>query len=64
MYEKLVAVLLRRGRKRDVQEAFEYVERSKSRLLLERVQSVIDGRLNVSSAVATDAREKLAGLRG
>jgi len=43
VYEDLVGTLLARGRRQDVAEALEYVERAKSRLLLERVQSALEG---------------------
>jgi CHAT domain-containing protein len=56
IYEDIVALLIARGRPRDLAEALEYVERSKSRLLLERVQSAL------SEAVTPS--ENRAGTQG
>ena len=62
IYEDAVRTLLERGTSRDVTLALEYVERSKSRLLLERIQSSLE-----SSAAARSSRgeshTKLADLR-
>ena len=44
VYEAVVSALLARGRRRDIAEALEYVERAKSRLLLERLESALQGR--------------------
>jgi CHAT domain-containing protein len=44
IYEEVVGTLLTRGRRRDILEALEYVERAKSRLLLGRVQAAVEGR--------------------
>ena len=58
VYEDAVTALLTRGRRRDVAEALEMVERSRSRLLLERVQSAVQGRTTQS-----DAATRLDALR-
>lgn len=65
VYEDLVDILLSRGRPRDIAEALEYVERAKSRLLVERLQSALAGRFVPLSENAATApvREHLAGLR-
>ena len=44
LYEDLVGTLLERGRPRDIEEALECVEQSKSRLLLERIEAAWEGR--------------------
>lgn len=65
IYEEIVTALLERGRQQDIAEALEYVERAKSRLLLERVQSALEGRLT-ESELPEQARalsERLASLR-
>ncbi len=62
VYEDLIGTLLTRGRREDVADALGYVERSKSRLLLERVQTALDGRTSVGTA-GLQAQAKLAALR-
>ena len=42
IYEEIVGALLVRGRRRDILEALEYVERAKSRLLLGRIQATVE----------------------
>jgi tetratricopeptide (TPR) repeat protein len=54
VYEDLVGALLARGRKQDIAEALEYVERSRSRLLLERIQAAL------RSQAASDPATRLA----
>ncbi len=61
VYEDLVGLLLTEGRPRAVREALDVVERSKSRLLLERMQTALDAR-PASSAALSD-RARLAELR-
>lgn len=63
VYEDLVGTLLARARQQDIAEALECVERSKSRLLLERVQSTLSARHDTGTAIDLQAREKLAALR-
>lgn len=63
VYEDLVAALLGRGLRNDVIEALDCVERSKSRLLLERVQSAHDARLRAGAVADPDLVERLANLR-
>lgn len=67
IYEDLIAALLARGRRRDVTEALEYVERSRSRLLLERLQSALEGRATNSEATSDTEirrlRARIAELR-
>src|SRR5579872_62091 len=62
LYEDLVGALLARGRRKDIGEALEYVERSKSRLLLERVQAALEGRRGAGGADER-AHERLNALR-
>lgn len=62
LYEDMVAALLERGRSRDIAEALEYVERAKSRLLMERVQQTLEGRA-LDSDLPAPAQERLANLR-
>ena len=62
IYEDAVRLLLERGRPRDIALALEYVERSKSRLLLERMQSSLPAASETSLGGA-EARAKLAALR-
>ncbi|MDX1935039.1 MAG: CHAT domain-containing tetratricopeptide repeat protein [Capsulimonadales bacterium] len=61
-YEEIVGTLLTRGRRQDIIEALEYVERAKSRLLLERLLTTLE---NPASATrrTTPARVRLAELR-
>jgi CHAT domain-containing protein/tetratricopeptide (TPR) repeat protein len=63
VYEDLVAALLARRRPADVVEALDVVERSKSRLLLERVQSSVEERLSGESSAVTEAQARLTSLR-
>ena len=63
VYEDTISTLLSRRSKQDIANAFLYVERSKSRLLLERVQSALDGRLTGNQPETAEARERLATLR-
>jgi CHAT domain-containing protein len=62
LYEDLVGTLLARGRPRDIEEALECVEQSKSRLLLERIEAAWDGRFRPRKSEEA-ALAKLAGLR-
>lgn len=62
IYEDLIGTLLNRGRSRDILEALEYVERGKSRLLLERIQAAIQA-LPVASETVREARARVAALR-
>ena len=62
VYEAVVAALLARGKARDITEALEYVERAKSRLLLERLESALAGRFP-ANAVSPPIQERLATLR-
>ena len=62
VYEEVVAALLARGRRRDIAEALEYVERAKSRLLLERLESALTGRF-AANAISPPIQERLATLR-
>lgn len=62
VYEQLVGALLERGRPRDIAEALEIVERAKSRLLLERVQTALEGR-TVGRFASSDLEGRLAALR-
>lgn len=62
-YEALVNALLRRGRPTDLREAVDVVERSRSRLLVERVQSLVDGQMAARSELSRDLRERLGALR-
>lgn len=62
VYEDIVAVLLERGRPRDIAEALEYVERAKSRLLLERMQQTLEQR-TTDAAFSAPARQEIARLR-
>ncbi len=63
IYEDLVATLLGRGRAQDIREALEYVERSKSRLLLERVQSAHDAALRRAGRLDPELAQRLGQLR-
>ncbi len=63
IYDDLVAALLTRGLRGDIVEALDCVERSKSRLLLERVQSAHDAALRSGAVIASDLTERLAQLR-
>lgn len=60
IYDDLIAALLERGRRRDISEALECIERSRSRLLLERTQTLLDTRPRPASA---DIQNRLAELR-
>jgi CHAT domain-containing protein len=62
IYEYTVGTLLARGGPRDIREALEIVERAKSRLLLERVQTALEGRAEGRS-VSADVEARLAALR-
>lgn len=62
VYEDLIELLLARGTQNDMAEALECVERAKSRLLLERVLSALEGR--PASTAVNQARERLETLRG
>ena len=62
LYEDLVGTLLERGRPRDIEEALECVEQSKSRLLLERIEAAWEGRARPGKSEAA-ALAKLAALR-
>lgn len=63
IYEETVDALLTRGRRRDIARALEYVERAKSRLLLERVQAALEERPFAESPLAPELQERLATLR-
>jgi tetratricopeptide (TPR) repeat protein len=63
MYEDLVGALLSRGRERDVREALEFVERSKSRLLLERMQTAGEERHRTADPELAQSSARLAALR-
>ena len=63
IYEETVSALLARGRRQDIADALEYVERAKSRLLLERVQAALDSRAAVDNALPSPTRARLATLR-
>lgn len=64
VYEDLVAALLTRGLRPDIVEALDCVERSKSRLLLERVQTAQDTAARGGGAAADpELVERLAQLR-
>ena len=63
IYEETVGALLVRGRGQDIALALEYVERAKSRLLLERVQAALEDRPMAESALPPQARDRLAVLR-
>lgn len=63
VYENLVGLLLSRENARDTAEALQHVERSKSRLLLERVQSTLDSRTAPRDNISRDLRRRLADLR-
>ncbi|MCW3100823.1 MAG: Tetratricopeptide 4, partial [Chthonomonadaceae bacterium] len=63
IYEETVGALLARGRKQDILRALEYVERAKSRLLLERVQAALADRPFADSALSPQVRDRLAALR-
>ena len=62
IYEDCVQALLRRGTPRDVREALNYVERSRSRLLLERIQSAV-ARAPESGEIAEGEQTTLRALR-
>jgi len=63
VYEETVSALLARGRRQDIALALEYVERAKSRLLLERVQAALAGQPFAGSALPPQVQERLATLR-
>jgi CHAT domain-containing protein len=63
VYEDLVAALLSRGLKSDVMEALDCVEKSKSRLLLERVQTAHDAALRGSASPDAELAERLSAIR-
>lgn len=63
IYEETVSALLARGRRQDIADALEYVERAKSRLLLERVQAALESRAPADALLSSPSRERLAVLR-
>ncbi len=63
IYEDLVGALLERGNKRDIGEALDCLELSKSRLLLEKIQSSLDLETWSSSAQNRPMQERIASLR-
>jgi len=63
VYEDLVAALLTRGLRKDVVEALDCVERSKSRLLLERVQTAQDAATRSGGSLDPELADRLARLR-
>jgi CHAT domain-containing protein/tetratricopeptide (TPR) repeat protein len=63
IYDDIVRILLARGRRKDVIEALETVERSRSRLVLERIQSVVDGLRIQADIVPQEMQERLLTLR-
>jgi tetratricopeptide (TPR) repeat protein len=63
IYEDLVGALLARGRRADIAEALEVVERSRSRLLLERVQSALMGGNTLTGPTDTEVSRRLNELR-
>jgi CHAT domain-containing protein len=63
VYEDLVRLLILRRTPQDLAEALEYVERSKSRLLLERVQTALDNRMPRQEGPVREAQVRLAAIR-
>ncbi len=63
LYEETVSALLARGGSQNIARALEYVERAKSRLLLERVLSALEGRSPAESELPEETRSRLAVLR-
>ena len=63
IYEETVAALLTRGRRKDIARALEYVERAKSRLLLERVQAALEDRPFADSVLSIAVQNRVAALR-
>lgn len=63
VYDDLVSTLLTRGLKGDYAEALEYLERSKSRLLLERFQRAHDEALRSSGSIDPELAARIAHLR-
>ncbi len=63
IYEDIVSVLLDRGRVNDLIEALEYVERSKSRLLLEKVQAALAPEAVNNKAVSGISAARVNDLR-
>jgi CHAT domain-containing protein len=63
IYEETVGALLARGRRQDIARALEYVERAKSRLLLERVQAALEARPLLDGALSPPLQARLASLR-
>ena len=61
VYEDLAGALLARNGPEDVTEALDCIESAKSRLLLERIQSVLNG--STTFTASSPARERLAALR-
>ena len=59
IYEDMVALLLQRGRGTDIVEALECVERSRSRLLLDRIGDALEQGLPLTNTL----RERLAAQR-
>lgn len=62
IYEDLVETLLARGTRRDIETALETIERSKSRLLLERLQAASRNDAE-GDEVTEESRERVASLR-
>jgi CHAT domain-containing protein len=58
VYEELIALLLERRGRKDVEEALAHLERSRSRLLLDRVRSAVP-----TAAEETDTGRRVAALR-
>lgn len=56
VYGELMGVLLERGRPADVREAFELAERSRSRLLLERLQQALEDPRGPEALTGLDER--------
>ncbi len=63
VYEDLVDALLERGGPRDAATALEYVERAKSRLLLERLRTSLEQRIATSGEQDAALLERIAQLR-
>jgi hypothetical protein len=63
IYEDIVGTLLASDRPRDLREALEYVERSKSRLLLDRVQTALEGRSEGRNRSGAEILDRLGELR-
>ena len=63
IYEETVGALLTRGRPQDIDRALEYVERAKSRLLLERIQAALADKPFADTTLPVQVAERLAILR-